>query len=199
VLACSSSSGSPSGASGPTSFTVGAFTISVTPGTANVTVSGPGAAPLLPGLDSSTDVGKSASMNDDAPPMTGFAVRDLATTYTMQYGAFTQVDDTSHPWQVVTRAQVDGSRVDLFTDGGTRVASIAFSRGDSDDHLQAAITAGDGAPPTTGDPSKPMRRISWGFGCDADDHFTGFGAQTWGVDARGETIPIGSGSIATST
>jgi len=29
-----------------------------------------------------------------------------------------------------------------------------------------------------------------GLRCTADDHFAGFGAQTWGVDARGETIPI---------
>ena len=26
--------------------------------------------------------------------------------------------------------------------------------------------------------------------CTPDDHFAGFGAQTWGVDARKETIPI---------
>ncbi|MBM3525700.1 MAG: hypothetical protein FJX57_22345, partial [Alphaproteobacteria bacterium] len=32
------------------------------------------------------------------------------------------------------------------------------------------------------------KRISWGIRCDADDHFAGFGAQTWDVDHRGQTV-----------
>jgi alpha-glucosidase len=186
--ACSSSS-SPAPAAAA-SFGVGAFSVQVFPGTANLSVLGPGGAPLLAGLDSSTDVGRPQSMNDDAPPMTGFAVRDLATTYRMQYGSFAATDDTSEPWQVVTRAAVSGSRVDLFTGAGTRVASIAFARGDEDAHLVASLTAGDDAPPVDAGPTAPRRRLSWGFACDATDQFAGFGAQTWGVDARGETIPI---------
>jgi alpha-glucosidase len=189
AVACGSQSGS-SPAPGPVSFTVGVYTVTVAPGTANLSVLGPARAPLLPGLDSSTAVGTPWSINDDAPPMTGFAVRDLSTVYKMSYGSFSQTDDTSQPWKVVTQAAVHGTSVDLYTGDGTRVATIAFSRGDDSDHLVAAITAGDGAPLASADPSKPRRRISWGFGCDSDDHFNGFGAQTWGVDAKGETIPI---------
>ncbi len=175
----------------PESFTVGAFTMSVVPASARLSVLGPGGVPLLGGLDSSSDVGKPQSANDDAPPMTGFAVRDLSTTYKMMYGSFAIADDTTQPWQVVERAAVaSGNRVDLLDGGGARVASVTFTRGDEDAHLVASITAGAGAPPASTDPAAPRRRISWGFSCDADDHFVGFGAQTWGVDARGETIPI---------
>lgn len=186
--ACNSSS-SPSSAP-PTSFGVGAFTVQVGTGTANLSVLGPGGAPLLQGIDTSTAVGKPQSMNDDAPPLTGFAIRDLATTIKMSYGSFAQTDDTTQPWQVVTRASVTGDRVDLYTGDGARAASIAFSRGDEDVHLVASITPGDGAPPIDGGTTAKRRRISWGFACDASDRFTGFGAQTWGMNARGETIPI---------
>ncbi len=187
--ACSSSS-SPASPPPPASFGVGAFTIQVGTTTANLSVLAPGGAPLLQGIDSSTAVGTPWSMNDDAPPLTGFAIRDLATTVKMQYGSFAQTDDTTQPWKVVTRASVAGNGVDLFTGDGTRVASIAFSRGDEDQHLVASITPGDGAPPVDAGPTAKRRRISWGFACDATDHFAGFGAQTWGMDARGETIPI---------
>jgi alpha-glucosidase len=185
--ACSNSSSPPP--TQPVSFGIGVFAVQVATGTANLSVLGPGGAPLLQGLDSSTAVGTPQSMNDDAPPMTGFAVRDLATAYKMQYGSFAATDDTTKPWQVVTRAAVSGSSVDLYA-GSTRVASIAFGRGDEDQHLVATITPGDGAPPLDAGPATPRRRISWGFACDEADQFAGFGAQTWGVDARGETIPI---------
>jgi alpha-glucosidase (family GH31 glycosyl hydrolase) len=187
AVACSSRGGQPP--STPVALTVGGYTVKVAPDTANLSVLGPDGSPLLDGIDASTDVGTPQSQNDDAPPMTGFAVRDLATTYEMSFGSFKIVDDTSQAWRVVTRAAVSGSSVDLLA-GPTRVATIAFSQGDDANHLVAAITPGDDAPPATTDPSAPRRRISWGFGCTPDDHFTGFGAQTWGVDARGETIPI---------
>lgn len=159
-------------------------------GTANLSVLDPTGRPLLEGIDTSTAVGKPASANDDAPPMTGFAVRDVSTTYQMKYGSFAITDDTSHPWQVVTHATRSGDRVDLMTAAGSSVASITFTRGDDDQHLEAAIAPGDGAPPASSVPSAARRRISWGFACDARDQFAGFGAQTWGVDARGETLPL---------
>lgn len=171
------------------SFSVGVYTVTVLPGTANVTVSGPDGSPLLSGIDTSNDVGMPQSENDDAPPMTGFAVRDLASTYQMIGGSFAVADDTTQPWQVVTRAAVTGNQIELYA-GSTTVASLAMSQGDDANHLVVAITPGDGAPPATTDPAAPRRRISWGFGCTPDDHFSGFGAQTWGVDALGETIPI---------
>lgn len=169
---------------------VGNLSLRVVPSTANVSVLGPDGGALLEGVDTSAAVGKPQSANDDAPPMTGFAVRDLSTAYTMSYGSFEVVDDTSTKWRVVTTARVSGATVDLLTADGTRVASLAASQGDDADHLVVAITAGDGAPDASTDAGPVRRRISWGFGCSAADHFAGFGAQTWGVDARKETIPI---------
>jgi alpha-glucosidase len=187
AVACGGSHAKPAP---PVSFGVGGFTITVAPGTANLSVAGPGGAPLLDGIDASDDVGTPQSANDDAPPMTGFAVRDLGSTIQMSYGSFSIADDTSQSWRVVRRAVVTGANVDLLDGGGTRVASLAASQGDDANHLVVSITPGDDAPPASGDAAAPHRRISWGFGCTPDDHFAGFGAQTWGVDARGETIPI---------
>ncbi|HEY3822731.1 MAG TPA: TIM-barrel domain-containing protein [Polyangiaceae bacterium] len=175
----------------PVSLSAGVFTVTVAPDTASLSVVGPNGAPLLDGIPSSNAVGTPQSMNDDAPPMTGFAVRDLGTTTQMSFGSFSMADDTTQPWQVVTRATASASGgVDLFTADGTRVASLAVSQGDDADNLVVAVTPGDGAPPASSDPTAPRRRLSWGFGCTATDQFAGFGAQTWGVDARGETIPV---------
>jgi alpha-glucosidase len=169
---------------------VGDLSVRVVPKTANVSILAPGGKALLQGIDPSNAVGTPQSQNDDAPPMTGFAVRDLSTAYTMSYGSFKVVDDTTPPWRVVTTAHVSGSKVDLLTKDGTRVASLAVSEGEDASHVVIAITAGDDAPDASSSPAALKRRISWGFACDADDEFAGFGAQTWGVDARKETIPI---------
>jgi len=195
LAGCSKSN--PSG--GSVTIPVGGLSLSVTASNASVSVLGPDGGALLQGIAASNDVGMPQSDNDDAPPMTGFAVRDLSTAYTMTYGSFEVVDDTSQPWRVVTQARVSGQTVDLLTADGTRVASLAASQGDDPLHLVVAITPGDdvpdgAAPETSPDaaahPTGVRRRISWGFACTADDHFTGFGAQTWGVDALKETIPI---------
>jgi hypothetical protein len=173
AVACGGSHAKPAP---PVSFGVGAFTITVAPGTANLSVAGPGGAPLLDGIDASDDVGTPQSANDDAPPMTGFAVRDLGSTIQMSYGSFSIADDTSQSWRVVRRAVVTGANVDLLDGGGTRVASLAASQGDDANHLVVSITPGDDAPPASGDAAAPHRRISWGFGCTPDDYFAGFGA-----------------------
>jgi hypothetical protein len=176
--------GSHTPATPPVSIDVGVFALSVEPDTARVSVLGPDGSALLEGIPSSNAVGTPQSLDDDAPPMTGFAVRDQTTTYSMIGGSFSIADDTSQPWQVVTRAAVTGSQIDLFA-GDTLVASLAARQGDDADHLVVAVTAGPGAPPFSTDATLPRRRISWGFGCNPGDHFAGFGAQTWGVDARG--------------
>ena len=74
AVACGSSH---KAATPPVTFGVGVFSVRVAPDTANLSVLGPDGASLLDGIDSSTDVGTPQSLNDDAPPMTGFAVRDL--------------------------------------------------------------------------------------------------------------------------
>jgi alpha-glucosidase len=200
AVACSTSSTAPPPAPpGDVVIPVGNLSLSVAPSTANVSVLGPDGGLLLEGIDTSSDVGMPQSDNDDAPPMTGFAVRDLSTSYAMFGGSFQVFDDTSQPWRVVTQARVSGQTIDLLTADGTRVASLAASQGDDPLHLVVAISAGDDLPDAAAPPAIPdasvqptgsRRRLSWGFRCTTDDHFAGFGAQTWGVDARKETIPI---------
>lgn len=166
----------------PLTAAFGRFTVSVQTSSAKLTISGPDGAPLVEGLAPSDDVGASPSANDDAPPMTGFAVRDVATTYEMQYGAFKIVDTPAAPWRVArgARATRASAPIDLVDAAGARLATVTFSQGLDDGHLVADVAPGDG----------PERRFSWGFACAPTDHFAGFGAQTWGTDARKETIPI---------
>jgi alpha-glucosidase (family GH31 glycosyl hydrolase) len=179
----------------------GNLSVEVAPSTATVSVLGPGGAVLLAGIASGSAVGTPQSADDDAPPMTGFAVRDQSSTYQMSYGSFAIVDDTTPRWDVVAKAEVSGSNVALVGGDGTVLASLAFSQGSDASSLVVAITGGPGAPEggvvsvdasSDGGPARaPVRRkLSWGFGCDPSDHFSGFGAQTWGIDARKETIPL---------
>ena len=160
----------------------GSFHATLSPGTAKLVIAGPDGAPLLDGIAASSDVGMPQSANDDAPPMTGFAVRLVPSAYQMQFGSFSVVDDTSHPWRVARSAKWPSADkpIDLLDATGARLASLQLKRESDDGHLAVDIQPGDG----------PERRFSWGFRCDATDRFFGFGAQTWGVGARGETIPI---------
>lgn len=178
VLSCSSSPRAPSPA---VSGQFGAFTVALAPDTARVSISANGAA-LWDGLDASAAVGTPTSDNDDAPPMTGFAVRDVSTNYSMLYGAFKIVDSPNAPWRVASSARWKGGADPLaLTDGsGKTLATLAFSATDDPNHLTVDVQPGDG----------PERRFSWGIRCNKDDHFLGFGEQTLSVDARGETIPI---------
>ena len=179
VFSCSSQSKTPSPAVGGD---FGAFHVSVAPDSARLGVS-VGKAPLLEGLDASGAVGTPASANDDAPPMTGFAVRDVSTAYSMLYGAFKIVDSPNAAWRVASAAQWKGGAdpVELVDASGKKLATLAFSAApDEPNHLIVDVEAGPG----------PERRFSWGFRCNKDDHFLGFSEQTIGTDARGETIPI---------
>ena len=81
---------------------------------------------LLDGLDSvERTSARRSRQNDNAPPMTGFAVRDLVDDVHDVCGSFAIVDDTTQPWQVVTRAAVSGTSIDLFTRRRDGVASLA--------------------------------------------------------------------------
>jgi len=173
AYACSSSS--------PVTATFGNFTITALPDTANVTIA-TSQGPLFEGLDASDAVGTPWSYNDDSPPMTGFAVRDVSTTNTMLYGSFEIVDTPNAAWRVAKSVKWTGGSapMELVDDGGATLATIAFSVTGDPSHLIADVEPGSG----------PERRFSWGIQCAASDHFLGFGAQTWGADARGETLPI---------
>jgi len=161
---------------------VGVFRITLSPDSAKLTVAGPDGSALLEGVDASSDVGTPTSDNDDAPPMTGFAVREVATTYQMQFGSFKITEVPAADWRVARSAQWagDGAPVTLLDGSGRSLANLAFAASSDPNHLVVDVTPADG----------PERRFSWGFRCGKDDHFLGFGEQTWGADARGETIPV---------
>ncbi|HSQ67859.1 MAG TPA: TIM-barrel domain-containing protein [Polyangiaceae bacterium] len=165
----------------PVRSTFGVFTVTLAPDSANLSVAAPNGS-LLDGLDASDAVGAPQSQNDDAPPMTGFAVRDVSASSTMLFGSFENVDAPNGPWRVARHAKWAGAAapVELVGDDGSTLATLAFSATDDPSHLVVDVEPASG----------PERRFSWGFRCDAGDHFLGFGAQTWGADARGETIPI---------
>ena len=179
AMACSSTPSSPV----PVVASVGSFRVSLETRSAKLVVAGPDGAPLVEGIAASDDVGTAQSRNDDAPPMTGFAVRQVTTSYAMQYGSFQITDDLAEPWRVARSARWGGGAtepLDLLDASGARLATIRFTRGMDDGHLVADVQPGEG----------PERRFSWGFRCEKSDRFYGFGAQTWGVDARKETIPV---------
>jgi alpha-glucosidase (family GH31 glycosyl hydrolase) len=131
---------------------------------------------------------------DKAPPLVGFAVRDVTTSYEMQFGSFKPSNVFGGAWRPATHL-VDRSKgaLDLTSDDGKVLAHVVLTAPDPS-HLVAELTPGDG----------PERRISWGFSCNADDHFAGFGAQSLDVDHRGFTVPTfveeqGIGKIKTDT
>ncbi len=168
--------------SAPVTNRVGVFSVTLTPDDARVVIAGPKGDALFDGLPASDDVGKGYAENDLDPPMTGFATRDVPTTFEMSFGSFKWTYDPNGPWRRAKRARWAGADapLDLIDGSGARIASLRFTRGDADEHLVVEVTPGDG----------PERRFSWGIRCNEDDHFLGFGAQTWGTDARGESIPI---------
>lgn len=114
----------------------------------------------------------------DDPPLVGFAVREVATTYEMQFGAFRPHDAAAGPWRVASRVVASGGAVELRDAVGALLARVVWSAPE-EGHLVAALEPGDG----------PERRFTWGFSCDGGDHFAGFGAQSFDVDHRGFTVP----------
>lgn len=148
------------------------FAVDVSGG--RVVVRAPGGRVLLDGL------GATAGEPGD-PPRAGFAVREQVTNYTMMFGSFKPDTVGLGAWrgatQVTEQALTDGKRIELADSQGALLARLVV-RSPVVGHLAVAVEPGDG----------PERRMSWGFACDAEDHFAGFGAQTWDVDHRGQTV-----------
>lgn len=171
-------SGAPSGTLSPA---VGAFRLEITKNE-RLTISAPEGRILFEGLAPSTEVGQGYAATDADPPMTGFATREVVRTSTMLFGSFKHDEEAKGPWRIAKtlRPAVDGKSVDVLDDAGAKLATMAIAQGDDEHHLVVDITPGEGK----------ERRFSWGVKCNPEDHFQGFGAQTWGVDARGESIPV---------
>ncbi len=163
----------------PVDLRVGGFGARLDPDSAALNLSGKNGRLLIEGMGPSDASGQGFASNEESPPMTGFAVRGVDTARTMKFGAF-RIDDTPRtPWAVVKKAHVVGdNKIDLQDDDDRTLASLQLSRGDDDAHLVVSITAAD-----------DRTRFSWGFRCADEDRFLGFGWQSWGTQARGESIP----------
>lgn len=162
---------------------IGAFSLSTEEAGTSLTIAATSdGRPLFEGLAPSDEVGQGYAFTEENPPMTGFAVRDVTRTSTMLFGSFKHDEVANGPWKIGRKLVPTGAgdTVNILDDSNSRLATLAFAKGDDDHHLVVSITPGEGA----------ERRFSWGIRCEANDHFQGFGAQTWGVDARGESIPV---------
>lgn len=116
-------------------------------------------------------------VTDEAPPLVGFAVRDISTSYEMKFGSFKPTDEARGPWRVARRLEPKGTdALDLLDGAGSLLGTLSFSSRQPGELVVSTTAAGD------------AKRISWGIRCNADDHFAGFGAQTWDVDHRGQTV-----------
>jgi sulfoquinovosidase len=116
---------------------------------------------------------------DNAPPLVGFAARDVTTSYEMQVGSFRPSNTFGGPWRPVAHIVNAGKgSLDLVGGDGKVLAHLALTA-PTPSHLIAELTPGEG----------PERHISWGFACGEEDHFAGFGAQSLDVDHKGFTVP----------
>ncbi len=136
------------------------------------------------------------AVSGDAPPLVGFALREETTTYETSFGAFKPTVTPSGPWRVAHALHGSAKDLALEDADGKAFAHLAFSTPEPG-HLVVSVTAPG---PAFTDLSR-SRRLSWGFACDADDHFAGFGAQSWDADHRGQTLStfVSEGGIGKST
>jgi len=118
-------------------------------------------------------------VTDGAPPLVGFAVADVTTTYQMMFGTFMPTVTSNGPWRVAQQLTpaTDGS-LSILDGAGALLASIQWSAPEPG-HLVAEIAPGPG----------PEHHFSWGFACDPSDHFSGFGEQAMDVDHLGFSVP----------
>ncbi len=116
-------------------------------------------------------------------PNIAAAFRHADATYEMQFGSF-KIDETNaDPWSGVTSF---GS-VDKGADGSVSF-SLEGSHGKLGTGLVEPTKSGNLHLLLTGRDADD--RASIAFKCNADDHFIGFGGQSFDVDQRGQTVPI---------
>jgi len=138
---------------------------------ARLTISARDGRPLLEGLPP-------ADVAEESPPLVGFAARDIETTYEMQFGSFKPTENPAGPWRVARTFEQDAEGALVLKDAsGSALAKLAFTS-PRDGQLVVTTTA-----------TANVKRLSWGVRCNEQDHFAGFGAQTWDVDHRGQTVP----------
>ncbi len=152
----------------------GGLVIDTDPDTARLSIESTDGRVLLDGLGA-------GGLSENGPHRTGFAVRDVTIDYEMMFGAFKPADTENGPW-IEAKTSVltdfdDRGELSLLDENGKELLRIVFTTPE-DGHLKAEVNVGE----------NPERRVSWAHTCLADDHFMGFGAQTWDVDHRGQSV-----------
>jgi alpha-glucosidase len=178
VLAALTALGGCSAPAGPpVEATLGGLTVRVEPRPARLTVAAPDGSLLLDGLPGGR-VGSAA-----LPPHVAAAVRRSDATYEMAFGSFQILEPAPGPWRGVTD----------FADPTAGEGEISFRlRGEGGDLGTAAVVgAGDGQLAITLTATgAEVNRVSFAFACRPDEHFLGFGGQSFDVDHRGQTVPL---------
>jgi sulfoquinovosidase len=162
----------------PVELELGGLGVRVEPSPARLQISAPDGTVLLDGL-----LGGTASASADDPPHLMAAVRASTEEVTFLAGAF-KIDEDAEPWRGVATLsdlRVDGEAI-RFTMNGAGGEVLG------DGQITAGAAAGSvvislGA--TAGE-----NHMSLAFGCTPDEHFLGFGGQSYDVDHRGQTVPI---------
>ncbi len=123
-------------------------------------------------------------VDDDADaPHVAAAMRTAEVDIDFAFGMFRFEPRPSPPWSGVARfgdVRVDGAaiRFTLLDAGGNSVGTGAIAE------------AGDGELTIDFDAAGEVNRVSTALRCGADEHFLGFGGQSFDVDHRGQTVPI---------
>jgi alpha-glucosidase (family GH31 glycosyl hydrolase) len=116
----------------------------------------------------------------DDPPVAQFATRRIELGYKMLYGSFKPDDTPKGPWipaETVSWVRGENSVTLALRDGENKnLAAVIIS---SPDVGQLVIRS---------ESDDPNTRLSIGFACTPDDHFMGFGSQSFDVDHRGQTV-----------
>jgi sulfoquinovosidase len=120
---------------------------------------------------------------EGAPPHGFAAFRRGNADVQFNFGSFRIEENSRERWQAVVALDValaDGAfDLVLRGEGGARLGAGSITAG-RDGQLVVELVADD---PT-------LDRAAVAYGCAPDEHFVGFGGQSFDVDHRGQTVPL---------
>lgn len=158
--------------------TINGFMVHLDRGSATLSIARADGTMLIDGL-----AGGDPTSDPQGVPSVGLAVRDGSATYQMTAGMFRITDTSTAPWTGVVRygdpSGTDPLSVPLISSDAVVVGTLEISSSGAHGlrlHTHTADAATD--------------RVSFAFDCAADEHFLGFGGQSFDVDHRGQTIPL---------
>ncbi|MBK7398699.1 MAG: hypothetical protein IPJ34_21000 [Myxococcales bacterium] len=184
ALAACSSTSDPAPPPPPVVTTVGGMSVRLEPDPLRLVITAADGRVLFDGLPPRTI--DAPTEETDPPPLTGFAVRDVATKVEMSYGSF-QLKDTPTTWRVATRADRVVAATDAVSfdavNGSGLVAKVSVS-------TKAAGEVAIEIEPAAAPPAGSRTWTNLGARCAADERFLGFGGQARDVEHRGTVVPL---------